>query len=341
MFSYKKILKSSVALLFILGALDASSDESNLYLGAGLGVGNLDPNLSGTNYSVKSENDLAIKFSAGWDINKRISIEGFYSDLGYLELAPSGKLGYSSTALAGLYHFYLNERPRQAGNISAHFKAGASYLWNQDKDGVDSNKQSDALVLLGVGVEYFVFEGLSVRAEYESFAKDAYSGVVSLIKRFGLDKPQAAPTPEPVDSDGDGLFDNEDDCPNTPVGVSINEKGCAKFEGVLTNIQFDLDSADLTESSKVFLDSLLEDFKVYSTLKLKLVAHTDATGTEQYNYKLSEERADTVKHYLVSQGVSAERLETQGKGKSQPIADNSTQEGRAKNRRVEFLVLQR
>lgn len=341
MLSYKKILKISVACFLILGSSATFSDESNLYLGAGLGIGNLNPDLSETNYNIESKNDLAIKFTAGWDINKRISIEGFYSDLGYLELKPSGKLGYSSTAFAGLYHFYINDRPRQAGNISAHLKAGASYLWNQEKEGVDSSKQSDALLLLGVGVEYFILEGLSVRAEYESFAKDASSGVVSLIKRFGLDAPKEAPTPEPIDSDGDGLFDNEDDCPNTPRGVNVNERGCAKFEGVLTNIQFDLDSADLTESSKLFLDSLLEDFKVYSTLRLKLVAHTDATGTEQYNYKLSEARANTVKRYLVEQGLSAERLETQGKGKSQPIADNSTEEGRAKNRRVEFIVLQR
>lgn len=339
MFKPQTLLKTAAALLLALGGLNAQADESNLYIGAGMGVGNLNPELDNTGYSVDSKNDLAVKFLGGWDLTKRISVEGFYTDFGYLTLKPSGKLGYSSVSLAGLYHFYLNDNPREAGNISAHVKAGGSYLWNQEKQSVESAKESDALLLLGVGLEYFIIEGLSVRAEYESFAKDASAGTVSLVKRFGLDAPKEEPTPEPVDTDGDGYFDNEDDCPNTPRGVNVNERGCAKFEGVLTNIQFDLDSAALTDASKRFLDSLLQEFKTYPTLRIKLIAHTDSTGSDEYNYDLSEDRARSVKRYLVEHNVSSDRLETQGKGKSQPIASNETEEGRAKNRRVEFVVL--
>lgn len=102
---------------------------------------------------------------------------------------------------------------------------------------------------------------------------------------------------------------------------------------------FDFDKSVLKPEAKASLDSLLGKIK---NLKLEVViavGHTDAIGTVAYNQKLSIRRANAVKKYLVSNGIEQNRIYVEGKGKSQPVADNKTKEGRAKNRRVEIEVV--
>jgi len=70
------------------------------------------------------------------------------------------------------------------------------------------------------------------------------------------------------------------------------------------------------------------------------VGHTDARGSDSYNQRLSERRAEAVKAYMLNQGIPAERVRTEGRGETQPVASNDTDEGRAKNRRVEVTVIQ-
>lgn len=118
---------------------------------------------------------------------------------------------------------------------------------------------------------------------------------------------------------------------NQPKGTAVN----TSFD----NIEFEFDSAKLTQGSYATLDqiaSILKDNPTWATIIVK--GHTDSTGPEAYNQKLSESRANAVKEYLVGQGVAASVVSTEGYGESQPIADNGTRDGRQKNRRVEFQV---
>jgi OOP family OmpA-OmpF porin len=118
---------------------------------------------------------------------------------------------------------------------------------------------------------------------------------------------------------------------NKPAGSAVN----ASFN----NIEFEFDSSKLTEDSYPTLNqiaSILKDNPTWGSLKVK--GHTDSTGPKAYNQKLSERRAQAVKDYLVSQGVSASVITTEGYGETQPIASNDTAAGRAQNRRVEFEV---
>ena len=106
------------------------------------------------------------------------------------------------------------------------------------------------------------------------------------------------------------------------------------------NIEFEFDSANLTEESYPTLNqiaSILKDNPTWASLKVK--GHTDSTGPESYNQGLSERRAQAVADYLISQGVSNSAVSTQGFGESQPIATNNTADGRKANRRVEFEVV--
>ena len=113
-----------------------------------------------------------------------------------------------------------------------------------------------------------------------------------------------------------------------------------KTDLALENIQFNLGSADLTEAGKSVLDDLATRLQQAPMLKLEVAAHTDSTGMPSYNLDLSNRRADTVVQYLVSKGIDAKRLVPRGYGASRPVADNATDEGRAKNRRIEFQLIE-
>ena len=141
-----------------------------------------------------------------------------------------------------------------------------------------------------------------------------------------------------LDSDADGVADYADKCPGTPKGAKVDAKGCAS-QIVLQNVNFKLNSNELTPESKAVLDKVAASLKSRSDIKgVQVIGHTDSTGAASYNQMLSEKRAKAVADYLVSQGVDSGSLSSKGMGESQPIADNGTAEGRAKNRRVELQV---
>lgn len=102
---------------------------------------------------------------------------------------------------------------------------------------------------------------------------------------------------------------------------------------------FDFDKSVLKPAGKATLDELAQLIKDINLEVVVAVGHTDSIGTEAYNLKLSERRAQAVKAYLVSKGIDASRIYTEGKGEAQPIASNKTAEGRAKNRRVDIEVV--
>jgi outer membrane protein OmpA-like peptidoglycan-associated protein len=150
----------------------------------------------------------------------------------------------------------------------------------------------------------------------------------------GLAKYNGCPIP---DGDNDGVNDEEDKCPTIP-GVPENQ-GCPKVNFNAAAIQFLTSSAVLTTGAKTELNKLTKILNDdYPDLKVSIEGHTDATGKPDKNQTLSEKRAESVKAYLVGKKVAGDRLTTKGHGQDQPVADNTTKEGKAKNRRVEFKV---
>jgi OmpA-OmpF porin, OOP family len=102
---------------------------------------------------------------------------------------------------------------------------------------------------------------------------------------------------------------------------------------------FDFDKSVLKPAGKAALDALVTDLSKMNVETVIAVGHTDATGSDGYNQALSIRRVESVKAYLVSNGVPAEQIKTEGRGESEPVADNKTREGRMKNRRVEIEVV--
>jgi len=114
-------------------------------------------------------------------------------------------------------------------------------------------------------------------------------------------------------------------------------------EGIIvkfdSGILFDFDSSNLKAAAKQNVQTLAKSLNQYPGTDIKVIGHTDNKGAAAYNISLSERRAAAVKAYAVAQGVPASRLITLGKGFSEPIADNATEEGRAANRRVEIVIV--
>jgi OOP family OmpA-OmpF porin len=104
-------------------------------------------------------------------------------------------------------------------------------------------------------------------------------------------------------------------------------------------VNFAFNKADLTAESRPVLDGVAAGLKNHPRVKVEIQGHTDSVGADAYNLKLSQRRAESVRAYLISDGVSDEQLVAKGYGESQPIASNKTDEGRAKNRRVVMYVL--
>lgn len=151
----------------------------------------------------------------------------------------------------------------------------------------------------------------------------------------------------PVDSDLDGIPDHVDQCPGTLPGVQVDEKGCeyvivpepeVPIEEVVLSSEttFEFNSAQLKPAAFPELDRLLAEMKKYPLSRWKIEGHTDNIGSISGNLKMSRMRAESVLNYFVSRGVPQVRFEVVGLGSKNPIATNSTLEGRALNRRVEI-----
>ncbi len=149
-------------------------------------------------------------------------------------------------------------------------------------------------------------------------------------------KPKPAPVVKPKDSDGDGVIDANDKCPNTIKGAKVNKDGCLVL--INLNINFDLDSAKIKPSYDSKLKAFANMMNNNKMLKATIKAYTDSTGTKAYNKKLSVRRAVSTVKALEALNVDASRLKAIGYGESNPIATNKTKEGRAKNRRVHAVV---
>lgn len=145
----------------------------------------------------------------------------------------------------------------------------------------------------------------------------------------------------PLDEDGDGVCDGIDECPGTPPRTRVDARGCPVevIKLVLANVHFQFNKSDIQPFYMAVLDEVAESMLAddWRRLEIELRGHTDNVDSVEYNYRLGQSRADTVKEYLVSRGVSPARLTTKSFSELEPAASNDTAEGRAMNRRVEVV----
>ncbi|MFZ2633712.1 MAG: OmpA family protein [Desulfosalsimonadaceae bacterium] len=247
-------------------------------------------------------------------------------------------------------------------------------LFDPDGDCEDT----DFLMNYGAGLKYFIHEdSIALRGDVRHLISfdETRSNLVytaGLMFNFGCDQPAPAVAPVetvvaspkadsdkdgvydcedacpdtplgvsvdakgcPLDTDGDGVADYKDECPNTPKGAHVDARGCWVVEGVL----FDTDKVNIKSQYVQELDDVVTVMNNNPGLRFEIQGHTDNVGSAAYNQKLSEKRAWAVKSYLLKKGISKDRLTSKGFGFNNPAATNNSVEGRALNRRVEIKPL--
>jgi OOP family OmpA-OmpF porin len=249
--------------------------------------------------------------------------------------------------------------------------AGASKIEVEDPNGANPESK-DTIGNLGLGAFYRMNDALSLRTELRAvhnFDNNWWEGMAlaglqvvlggHLTPVVPVPPPVVEPTPEPapvveptpvvvvppapVDTDGDGVTDDIDQCPNTPAGVVVDAKGCPQqlTEDLKMELRvfFDVNKSNIKDQYKPEIAKVADKLKEYPEAAARIEGHTDNTGARKLNDRLSLARANAVKAMLVSDfGVSADRLSTEGFAWDRPIAPNNTVEGRAMNRRVYAVI---
>lgn len=201
--------------------------------------------------------------------------------------------------------------------------AVASFSASAQMTDIMANKPHSAYVQDGRGVIARDAFGLCWRTGYWTPAHAVPGCDAPLVQPAPPAPPAVTPPPAPV-------------APVKPVAPPAPTSEKVTFAA---DAFFDFDKAVLKPEAKVKLDDMASKLKSINLEVVIAVGHTDGVGSDEYNQKLSIRRAEAVKAYLVSKGIEANRVYTEGKGKKQPVADNKTAEGRAKNRRVEIEVV--
>lgn len=349
-----KINKSLVATLISMclctPAMAAHGDfHKKLYIGGAGGVTKVTPEIRGDqNLEVTDDESEGAKVFVGWDFRPHMALELGVADLGEAEIGPNnaGTVGYEVADLSLVYHFYNlggYDRLINRQGLGAFWKLGIGTMDNESE--LTVTRRNDVHAMFGFGVEYGTRIGLALRGEIEAFDEDAMMASLGLLWRlgrgggsdaglFGGDSDALSVGGD--DTDGDGIPNNLDDCPDTASGEPVDATGCAIFGGVLDGVNFASGSDELTDEAQSVLNDAADALLKYPNVNVEVQAHTDSQGAADYNLDLSKRRALATVRYLMLRGVPSEQLQARAFGESKPIESNDTAEGREANRRVEF-----
>jgi outer membrane protein OmpA-like peptidoglycan-associated protein len=326
--------------------------DTGYYIGADLGASYLKPDVSNTGYSNEKNTALGYGVLGGFNWSPRSRIEAQYHKLGTAEVALNrviNEADYDVYNFDVQYDLWQNQTSQFFGSI------GLTALDATSDAPIE--KENSTNIKLGAGYEYFINDNWSTRVAYSQLSGDASYLSVGLNRHFGRNIQKTEPVPvvevmpepeliteaivkTPQDQDQDGVMDDQDACPNTVPTLKVDQQGCSiVFDYSFPDINFEFNSAKLTQSAQRKLDEIAYEFKKIADLKVEVQAHTDSIGSNAYNIELSNKRAVSIVNYLVLHGIFETQLIPKGYGETKPIADNKTDRGRALNRRAEFKLI--
>ncbi len=266
--------------------------------------------------------------SLGYFITDDVSVNLTYDKTNYTRSndgTGSQKLGGDKFGLKGQYHFGT-----VGDAIRPYVEGGVAHgsLTNVAADGHTGRDQSTFLTT-GAGAKWYITDNLYARAGVEADykldnGKWDYAALVGLGVNFGGSGGKVAPAPAPAP-----VAQEPAPAPEAPVAEVVK---------VELDVKFDFNKAVVKPNSYGDVKNLADFMKQYPQTTTVVSGHTDSVGTDAYNQKLSQRRADAVKQVLVKDGIAPNRIQSVGYGKTRPVADNATEAGRAINRRVEASV---
>jgi len=360
----KNTLKVVLLTSMLPFAASAAQELTPWYVGGGLGVNNYEPNCDQKTMKVCGEDDpYAWDVFGGYLFNEYVGIELGYRDLGRAEWTDYSNKR-NDVGVRGMSLGFVGFYPL-ADKWSLSAEAGAlNYLISNKKEyNTEYYSDSGIAPYLGAGVGYNFTDNLKLQAKYRRYEnldeekwntlsmESNYWGL-ELSYRFGTSTPApvAAPVVAPIvavtpgDADKDGVKDNMDKCPNTPLTHKVDATGCTVYENITTKhdlggILFANDSAEIRAGSFADLEKLADFMNKYPQHTVSIGGHASNVGKAEYNMKLSERRAVAVANTLNTKyGISKSRISAVGYGITQPVMQGSSAEANRVNRRIEAIV---
>jgi len=312
-------------------------------------------NFGATRLSFDSErnqdDDFGFAVGGEYPLTGRWSIAADYFNVDTDMENLAGKSEYEYSRVGVNYHF------NQVSGWQPYAGFGLGKI-DIDPDILGPNDVRETGVDLGIGVKRYLSNSWLFRSDYKLIFGDNTSArdsalTVGFAYAFGRRSAPAArpvaatPTSAPAvaerDSDGDGVVDSRDKCPDTPRNLAVDADGCPildinqRRQELLVN--FDFDRSEVKPQYDAEIAEFAEFMQTYGNTNAVIEGHTDSVGTEEYNQGLSERRANAVRNELVNEhNIPAGRVSTVGYGESRPVDTNSTDAGRANNRRIEAVI---
>lgn len=353
----KKILLT--CLLASVAATSVSADDGRWYINPAVGIQDFDTERGlddETTYSIGGE----YRYNDNWATELRLldsspdghknnslndtDVNQYYLDALYYLKPMTAK--WQPFAVLGLGHAEFDSKSSDSKETQANAGFGVRYglndNWSVRGDlrgiyGIDDGTW-DSLVNLGISYAFGSSQSEPVDGDSDNDGvADSRDSCPNTPAGAVVDNNGCA-----LDSDGDGVADYKDQCLNTPQGRKVDDKGCKL--PLVRDISMELSVNFATNSAVVSgniqnVDQVVKFMKAYPEVPVEISGHTDDTGSAAYNKKLSQRRADAVRNALINDyGIAANRLTAVGFGEEQPIADNSSADGRKANRRVVATV---
>lgn len=336
---------------------------------------------AGGAYHLFGDNDISdtggVNAGLGYKFSERWGIEGTYIDLGETDfdfIGGDGDLeidGYRADLL-----YYFKETSSRVVPYLAF--GGGEYDVEAEAFGIKAS-DDQSFFNIGAGFKKYFTDNLALRGDLRAI-RNTSASETDLAVMLGLDyffgsrskaptKVAAGPkdsdgdgvyddqdrcpnTPLgvsvdsvgcPLDSDGDGVYDHQDQCPNTPAGARVDDKGCQyvikETVSVELEVLFDTDRSEVKPAYFEEIKNVAEFMKLFPATNVTIEGHTDSRGNDDYNQALSQRRADAVRQVLIDEhGIDADRVKAIGYGESQPRASNETADGLQQNRRVIAVI---
>lgn len=346
----KKTLSAAILAALAMPVMAHASDDTRWYV-APYGSFVLTDSNRGTN------DGWGGGLAVGKMLNEHFNVElkGFYQDYGKVSTPNSGNVNMGGGTADLQYYFF-----RDKFSPYAVIGAGAANTASPNGDHIGFIGEA------GLGFTYELCDGFFLRNDVRYRYNNNFSNNdghtdgedfhdmtvnVGFVIPLGdkAEKPQpkielpvVKPTPvadcSTRDDDNDGVNNCLDQCPGTLAGAKVDAHGCP-ISLEIRGVQFEYDSAKLTPNAKVILDGVASSLINYPLKNdLEVQGHTSSEGTDAYNQRLSQKRSQSVANYLKEKGVS-NKLTAHGYGEKKPVADNSTEAGKERNRRVELIWL--